>query len=210
MQKDLILEEYINKLSSNSPTPGGGSAAAVAGALSSALTSMVFNLTVGKKSYNELEIHEKKLIDKALETSNSYNKKLLEFMDKDSEAFSSFMETFKLPKETDEEKKHREKEIQKGYVLALQVPLDLAEHSLKLYDQIIIASKYGNKNVLSDAAVAAILLYATIESSIVNVKVNLVGLKDLDYKEKIETRCNHILELASDFKKNALDTINNV
>lgn len=210
MQKDLILEEYLNKLSSSSPTPGGGSAAAVAGALSSALTSMVFNLTIGKKSYNELEMDEKERIDKALETSNIYNKKLLEFMDKDSDAFSSFMDTFKLPKETDEEKRYRENEIQKGYVQALQVPLDLAEHSLKLYEEIIIASKYGNKNVLSDAAVAAILLNAAIESSIVNVKVNLVGLKDTDYKEKIEIRCNEIIELASGFKKNALDIINNV
>lgn len=208
MQKDLTIEGYIDELSSSSPTPGGGSAAAIMAALSSALTSMVFNLTVGKKSYNELDSNEKQVIDNALEISNMYNKRLLEFMDKDSEAFLNFMKTFKLPKETEEDKKFRENEIQKGYISALEVPLNLAEESLKLYEIIIIACKYGNKNVISDAGVASYLLFATIESSILNVKINLSGLKDEGYKLSIKNRCSEIIKIASENKIKAEEIIN--
>lgn len=200
MQKDISIEKYIEELSSSSPTPGGGSVSALAAALSSALTSMVFNLTVGKKSYNELSDSEKTLIDNALDTSNMYNKRLLEFMDKDSEAFLNFMKAFKLPKETEEDKRFRENEIQKGYISALQIPLDLAEESIKLYEVIMTACKYGNKSVISDAGVASYLIFAAIESSILNVKINLAGLKDKEYKLKIENRCSEILKIASNYK----------
>jgi formiminotetrahydrofolate cyclodeaminase len=210
LQKDIIIEKYISELSSSSPTPGGGSAAALAATLSSALTAMVFNLTVGKKDYNKLDILEKELIDNALENSKKCNKKLLEFMDKDSEAFLGFMNTFKLPNETEEDMIFRENEIQKGYISALQIPLDLAEECVKFYEFIILACKYGNKNVISDAGVASILLFASIESSILNVKINLAGLKDEDYKIKVENRCYELLKTASTNKIHIMEIVNSV
>lgn len=200
MQKNWAIEEYIEKLSSNSPTPGGGSAAAITSALSSALTAMVFNLTIGKKLYEGYDNDIKEKVNQALNVSEKYNKLLLDFMDKDEEAFLSLMNSFKLPKSNDEDKRIRQCEIDKGYRNALKVPLDLAQSSLKFYEFVLIASQYGNKNVISDAGVAAILLYSSIESSILNVNINLSGIKDEKYRKIIEDKCNEILKKALEYK----------
>ncbi len=208
MQKDIIIEKYIEELSSSSPVPGGGSAAALVSSLCSALTAMVFNLTVGKKGYDQLNSFEKDSVDKALENSKIFNEKLLQFMDKDSEAFLDFMKTFKLPKGNEEELKFREEEIQKGYKKALSIPLSLAEECVKFYESVLIACKYGNKNVISDAGVAAILLHAAIESSILNVKINLLGLKDEKNKLIVQNRCNELLNTALDYKLRLMEIVN--
>jgi len=208
LQKDIIIEKYIEELSSSSPVPGGGSAAALVSSLCSALTAMVFNLTVGKKGYDQLNSFEKDSVDKALENSKIFNEKLLQFMDKDSEAFLDFMKTFKLPKGNEEELKFREEEIQKGYKKALSIPLSLAEECVKFYESVLIACKYGNKNVISDAGVAAILLHAAIESSILNVKINLLGLKDEENKLIVQNRCNELLNTALDYKLRLMEIVN--
>lgn len=208
MQKDIIIEKYIEELSSSSPVPGGGSAAALVSSLCSALTAMVFNLTVGKKGYDELNSFEKDSVDKALENSKIFNEKLLQFMDKDSEAFLDFMKTFKLPKGNEEDLKFREEEIQKGYKKALSIPLSLAEECVKFYESVLIACKYGNKNVISDAGVATILLHAAIESCILNVKINLLGLKDEEDKLIVQNRCNELLNTALDYKLRLMEIVN--
>lgn len=200
MQKKWSIEEYIKKLSSNSPTPGGGSVAAITSALSSALTSMVFNLTVGKKVYESYDDKTKEEVNHALNISEKYNEVLLDFMDKDQEAFLSLVNSFKLPKDNDKNKKIRQFEIDKGYRNALKIPLELAQKSLEFYEFILIASKYGNKNLISDAGVAAILLYSSIESSILNVNVNASGIKDEKYRKIIEDKCNEILKKALEYK----------
>lgn len=208
MQRKLIIEDYINDLASNKPTPGGGSAAALVGALGSALTSMVFNLTIGKKDYEALNDDEKQNINTALKEAEKYNNMLLEFMDKDGEAFLSLIKAFKLPNTNEEEKKKRREAIDLGYENALQVPLTLAKESLKFYSNIIIACKYGNKNVLSDAGVASILLYACIESSILNVKINLAGIKDEEYKQQIHNTCVEIVAEALGRKNKVEEMMN--
>lgn len=207
MQKKIIIESYIDKLSSNSPTPGGGSAAALAGALSSALTAMVFNLTIGKKVYENYTEEIKSEINDALYACEKYNELLLEFMDKDEDAFLSLMKSFKLSKTTEEEKKIRNNEIAKGYKNALEVPLALATKGVDLYKYIDIAARYGNANVISDAGVGAILLYSSIESSILNVKINLSGIMDEEYKNYIEMKCSDILKDASEHKSNILQIV---
>ncbi|KYH30137.1 MULTISPECIES: cyclodeaminase/cyclohydrolase family protein [Clostridium] len=207
MEKNISIEGYINDLSSSKPTPGGGSAAALSAGLSSALTSMVFNLTIGKKAYENYNDEIKGKITYALRACEEYNKILLQFMKKDEEAFGSFMEVFKLPKHTEEEKLIRNEEIQKGYKRALEVPLNLAKSCIELYKYIHIASEYGNTNVVSDAGVGAILLYAAIESSILNVNVNLAGIKDENYKEQIIKECEKIKKEASDYRSKILDIV---
>lgn len=208
MQKNLTIENYIGDLSSNKSVPGGGSAAALVGALATSLTSMVFNLTVGKKAYEELEQVNKEIVDKTLEEALKYNDILLEFMDKDGEAFLSLMNAFKLPNFIEEEKSIRKAAIDKGYENALNTPLKLAEESLKFYPNIITACKYGNKNVISDAGVASYLLYASVESSILNVKINLNGVKEEKVKGEINNRCAEILSKALEYKNTAEKMVN--
>lgn len=191
-----MIKDYIEKLSSKEPIPGGGSAAALAGTLSSALIAMVFNLTIGKKVYEEYNEEEKALINTTLKNIEECNIELMDFMDKDGEAFLSLMAAFRLPKESQEDKIKRDDKIQLGYENALKVPLNLAKKYIELYEYVLVASKYGNKNVISDAGVAAILLQGAVESAVLNVKVNLSGIRDEDYKKNIESECRKITEEA--------------
>jgi len=188
------VSQFIDELGSNSPVPGGGSVSALGAALASALGSMVLNLTVGKKVYNEYGDEEKTVVKNNLELCLKNQEKFLELMNKDKEAFLFLMSTFKLPKESSEDKKIRNEKIQEGYQGALEVPLIVAEESYKIYEHIDIAAKLGNKNVISDAGVSVLMLQASIESAILNVKINLSSVKDETYKEKIEMRCEELIK----------------
>lgn len=207
MQKNLVLEEYINKLSSKEPTPGGGSAAALVSALSSSLTAMMLNLTVGKKRYEGYSDKLKKEIDDTLKDTLEFNEKFLAFMDEDEKSFLTLMDAFKLPKDTEQEKEIRKKEIDNGYEIALNTPLNLAREALCYYENIFTAVKYGNPNLISDAGVASILLYSAIESSILNVKINLSGIEDEFKKEDIVNECNKILESALNYKIEIMEIV---
>lgn len=188
------VRHFIDELGSNSPVPGGGSVSALGAALASALGSMVFNLTVGKKAYNEYGDEEKTIVKNNLELCLKNQDNFLELMNKDKEAFLFLMSTFKLPKESIDEKDIRNEKIQEGYQRALEVPLIVAEESYKIYDCIDIAAKLGNKNVISDAGVSVLMLQASIESAILNVKINLSSVKDEIYKEKIKMRCEGLIK----------------
>ncbi|QGU95001.1 methenyltetrahydrofolate cyclohydrolase [Clostridium bovifaecis] len=207
MEKKVSIESYICDLSSSKPTPGGGSAAALTGALSSALTAMVFNLTIGKKVYESYNEEIKNKIDDALKACEEYNQLMVEFMKRDEEAFLSLMKAFKLSKSTEEEKILRNKELTKGYENALEVPFTLAKSGLELYKYVYIAAQYGNASVISDAGVGAILLYSTIESSILNVNINLSGIKDEKYKENILNKCDEMIKEALDYKSKILELV---
>ena len=194
MLDQKTVREFINELGSNSPAPGGGSVAALGASLASALGAMVFNLTVGKKAYNEYSHEDKMLVDKSLEQCLLLKNKFLNLMNKDTEVFLVLMSAFKLPKETDEEKKVRSIKIQEGYQEALEIPLAVAEEAYKIYDCVKIAAKLGNKNAISDAGVSALMLQASIESAILNVKINLSSIKDETYKEEIKARCEELIK----------------
>jgi methenyltetrahydrofolate cyclohydrolase len=179
------VKEFVEELSSNSPAPGGGSVAALAASLASALGNMVFNLTVGRKAYNNLTEEEKGLVDSNLKITEGLKDEFLDLMNKDVEAFNSVMDAFKLPKETEEEKTFRSEKIQEGYKSAIVVPLEVARTTYKLYDSILAAVKYGNKNALSDGGVAALMAQSAIEGAILNVKINLSAIKDEEYKNEM-------------------------
>jgi formiminotetrahydrofolate cyclodeaminase len=197
MLQELTVKDFIEELGSNSPAPGGGSAAALAASLGSALGSMVFNLTIGKKSYNEYDEEIKENILKALEVTDSNKTGFLQLMEKDASEFLNLMATFKLPKSTEEEKNFRSGRINEGYVKALEVPLEVAEKAFELYKYIEIAAAYGNKNAVSDAGVAALLLQTAIESAVLNVKINLSSIQDETYKAQISRKCKTFIEEGS-------------
>ncbi len=194
MLDQKTVRQFITELGSNSPAPGGGSVAALGASLASALGSMVFNLTVGKKAYNEYSDEEKTIVNKNLELCLKNQDKFLELMNKDTELFLRLMIAFKLPKESIDEKKVRSIKIQEGYKGALQIPLKVAEEAYKIYEYVKIAAKLGNKNVISDAGVSALMLQASIESAILNVKINLSSIKDDTYKGEIISRCEELVK----------------
>lgn len=208
MLQNLNVKEFIDELSSNSPAPGGGSAAALSAALASALGSMVFNLTINKKAYNEYEEDIKNNILKALENTNSNKNEFLNLMDKDAEEFLELMSAFKLPKNSEEEKNIREIKIQEGYQKALEIPYKVANKAFELYEYIEIAAKYGNKNAISDAGVAALLVQTAVESAVLNVKINLSSIKNEEYKMEIEKQCKLIVEEGMIKKNSIIDIVN--
>lgn len=192
MLETKTVREYVDQLGSSEPTPGGGSVAGLCAALGSALNCMVFSLTVDKKIYKELPEAEKNLVDEHYSKSMKLKDEFMELMNKDAETFGRFIEIFKLPKNTEEEKKIRNEKLEEGFKEALQIPLKTLEKSEALYEYILTAAKYGSKGVISDAAVAVIMLHAALESSIINIKINLKGIKDQEFKNLILEKCSKI------------------
>ena len=186
---------FISELASNSPAPGGGSVAALAGALGAALTSMVCNLTVGKEKYTDVEDEVKK----ALRKSENTRKKLTRLIDEDTEAFNDVMKAFKMPKETEKQKEARSKAIQEGYKTAAKVPLETAKVCGDIFDLAKVIAEKGNQNSITDAAVSALMAKAGVKSAILNVKINLGSIKDEVFVNKISSDL-HKLERNADKK----------
>jgi glutamate formiminotransferase/formiminotetrahydrofolate cyclodeaminase len=182
------LKEFLTELASNSPAPGGGSVAALTGALGSALSSMVCNLTIGKEKYNEVQDEIKFVLEK----SEKLRKKLTKLIDKDTEAFNDVIAAFKMPKETEKEIKKRNLAIQRGFKTAAMVPLETAKIGIKILDISMIIAKKGNINSITDAAISAITGKACVQSAILNVKINLSSIKDEIFMDKISSEINNL------------------
>ena len=191
--KDYKIEDFLNELSSDAPSPGGGSTAALVLALSAGLNSMVYSLTIGKKVYEDLKDDEKEKMLILQEEAKKIIIEAQEFMEKDREDFLALMNSYKLPKNNDEEIKLRKDKIKDFTIKAMETPLQLAEKCIKFYDNIDFAIRYGNKNLISDAGVALSLLHSAIESAIINVKVNLNFLREEEFVSNIEEKCTDIL-----------------
>jgi len=187
MLSDKKVSNFLDELASNSPTPGGGSVAALAGALGAALISMVGNLTVGKKKYEDVEEDIKKIIS----SSEKLRYELSQLIEEDVKVFNNFMSTYKMPpKETEDEKKVRAEKIQEALIEAAKVPLRVAYKCLDIMILSEEIAEKGNINVISDAGVAVLMAEAALKSAILNVKINLRMIKD----EKIRTELSSSIE----------------
>lgn len=201
--KDYKVEDFLYELSSEAPSPGGGSTAALVLGLSASLNSMVYSLTIGKNAYEGLKDEEKEKMLTLQKEAKTLILLAQEFMEKDREDFLGLMDTYKLPKSSDEEIKFRKDKIREFTIKAMDTPMKLAEECIRFYDNIEFAVRYGNKNLVSDAGVAASLLHSAIESAIINVKVNLNFLREEEFLDKIEEKCSRIIN-DSYFKKSNL------
>lgn len=163
------LKDFLSETASSSPAPGGGSASALAGALGTALSEMVINLTVGKKKYADVSAELADLLPRLAEA----RRRLQEAVDRDTRAFNLVMAAYGLPKETEDEKKARQTAIREAILKATEVPLDVMETCLKALEMALIVAQKGNKNSVSDAGASGLLLEAAIEGAALNVKINL-------------------------------------
>lgn len=181
MLADMSVVDFLEETASNSPVPGGGSIAALSAAFSSALTQMVANLTLGKKGYEDVQEEAESVVKEAQRMKSFF----VEYIDKDSDAFNEVMNAFKLPKDTDEKVEHRKKAIQEATKLAALVPLEVARESYKIMDIAKFAVEKGNKNAVTDGAVATMLARTAVLSALYNVKINLSSIKDKEFVEKV-------------------------
>ncbi|OOM74338.1 methenyltetrahydrofolate cyclohydrolase [Clostridium puniceum] len=205
---DESINQFLDELGSDLSAPGGGSVAGLIGALSGALNSMVYSLTVGKKSYLSLIDNEKKLINKFQKESKEFTSRSLELMEEDRENFLKLMDCYKLPKNTEEDKQKRALAIKENTIKSMEAPLILARESLGFYKNLNVMAKYGNKMLLSDLAISAILLHSAIESSIINVKVNLNGLRDEEFFYRIDKELKDIIVKSIKEKNSIIEAVN--
>ena len=182
------IKGFLSETASSSPAPGGGSVAALSGALGTALSSMVCNLTIRKEKYKDVE----KEIKKVLVKSEKLRKELTILIDEDTEAFNDVIKAFKMPKENDEQKKKRSNAIQEGYKAAAQVPLKTAQTCTKILDIAKVLAEKGNQNSITDAAVSALMAKAGVESAILNVRINLGSIKDEVFVKKISNELSDL------------------
>lgn len=206
--KKMTLEEFTNELASNSPAPGGGSVAALSSSIGASLASMVFSLTVGKKLYNEYDDEKKKLIDDGLVSAGKLKEVFLNLMDEDTTAFNGLMAAFKLPKDTDEEKQIRSQKIQEGYKEATEIPLKTARESAKIFDLLEIAANIGNPNAVSDAGVGTMIALTGLEGAVMNVRINLSSIKDMEFVERVSKECDELVGAARAKKEKIIGIVN--
>lgn len=171
---DLNIKEFVAETASNSPVPGGGSVAALAGSLGVALATMVANLTVGKEKYAAVEAEMQDVIKKG----DDIRVKLVDLIDRDATSFDGVMKAFKLPKETDEDKAARSAKIQSEYKYAASVPMETAELAMAIMDLAEVVVEKGNPNAVTDGAVAAMMSRTAVLSALLNVKINIGSIKD--------------------------------
>jgi len=174
MDLQKSLQNYLDDLSSNAPTPGGGNVAALCGILASSLGQMVCNLTIGKKRYLDFEEEAKDLAGKLQELQDHF----LTLAKKDNDAFDSVMAAFKLPKETEAQKSFRKNEIEKATMEAAIVPAEVIIKCNQLLPYLDTISQKGNQNSLSDAGVAISLTATSAEGAYLNVAINCSGLSN--------------------------------
>lgn len=182
MFQDLSLKEFSDQLASGAPTPGGGSAAAVAAVMAASLVQMVANLTKGKKGYEDFEA----LMEETICKMSEKRQKLLQQINKDAKAFEEVMTALQMPKQTAEEKTSRKTALQKALVNATEVPLDTSRKAMQLALSALDMAKWGNKNAVSDAFSALELSRASFFMSLENVEINLGMIKDTVYTEQVK------------------------
>ncbi len=168
------VEEFCRVLGSNAPAPGGGSVAALSGALGAELVAMVCRLSRGKE---DLLAHQEVLAT-VLDRAEALAVSLLDRVDRDTEAFNGVMAAFKMPKGTDEEKMARSAAIQAGYQEAVHSPLGIAKECLEVLRLAESCLGKFNLNALSDLGVAAMEAKAGLEGAVMNVRINLPSIKD--------------------------------
>ena len=178
--KDKSIEVFLEELASKQATPGGGSAAAVMGAQSAALTSMVCNLTIGKPKYIEVEEDMQAL----LKQSEALRLLLTDMIKADVDVFDKLMACYGLAKSSDEEKAARSLQIQAVLKEATIVPLECAKACAEAISLSRIAAEKGNLGVISDAGVAAMAGYGALKSAALNVYINTGTIKDRDFAEE--------------------------
>lgn len=181
MLKDLSITEFLQQTASAEPLPGGGCTAALNAALAAGLTEMVANLTIGRKEFQTVEDDMKKIVQAAA----NLRQKLENDIDNDAQAYQAVLAAFKLPKQTDDEKKQRSDAIQLAFKSAAKVPMSVARDALIIMDLASRAIARGNPNAVTDVAVAVLAARTAALAAAYNVKINLGAVKDSDFVEEL-------------------------
>jgi glutamate formiminotransferase/formiminotetrahydrofolate cyclodeaminase len=200
---ELKVNDFIDEVSRESPAPGGGSIAALAGALGAALASMVANLSIGKRGKATAGNELKSAAVRAQEIKDA----LIDAIDEDTQAFNTYMEARRLPAKTDKEKRAKNKALQEGLRAAIAVPLATAQKSAEAIDLAELVVEKGNINSVTDAAVGAHIAYTGVKGGIYNVLINLKEIEDKEYILEMKHVCTGIDDSAQKKLKKVLKKV---
>lgn len=190
MLTEKPVTTFLDELASSAPAPGGGSVAALSGALGAALVSMVCNLTVGKKKYADVQEDIKAL----LAQSEALRKELVELLEADVQVYTEVSRAMKMPRATDEEKAARTVTMQKALKAATDVPMQVAEACVEVMELCQPAAEKGNVNAVSDAGVAVLMAEAGLRSAALNILINLAWIKDEAFVAENRAKLDALLE----------------
>ena len=203
MTANSSLVTFLDDLASERPTPGGGGAAAVSGAIGAALVSMVANLTIGKKNYEAVR-EDLEAVNAKAEVLRA---ELIRAIDEDVVAFNSVMGAYGLPRATDEEKAKRAASIQAALKDATLAPLRAVKACFDVIRLSAAVAEKGDLNVISDAGVAVLSANAGLRSAALNVFINAKAIKDRDFAEKQIAEVNALLAQAAEMTESVYQTV---
>jgi formiminotetrahydrofolate cyclodeaminase len=200
MYAENPLRFFLDKLCSDSPEPGGGSASALTGAIAASLSGMLAALTVNKKGYEDVWPE----MEEIFKNASQLKEDMLELLQRDTEAFKDAAKAFKLPKDSEEEKLKRSDAIEAGLVKASEVPLAIMEKSLDVARLAQSVLKKGNEMAITDGAISALFAEAAAIGGMINVRINFSWMKNKEYIEKTERKLDIILVEIKRIKEEAV------
>lgn len=207
MLLEMKINEFLDSVAGKSPTPAGGSSAALAGSLGACLTAMAGNLTIGRKSYSKLEEDLQEELEKSFRTAVMKIEVLNKLIQKDTDVYNELMEATKMPKATKKEESARRLAVEAATKKATEVPLAVATECLEILKLQRVFAEYGNPNIVADVGVGAILAYSGLESSLLNAAVNLRGISDRDYTRTLLKESLRIKEEGLRLKEHTLSVV---
>jgi len=197
---DMSLRDVLKVSASKEPVPGGGSVSAIAASFAVAMAAMVSNLTIGKKKYKDVEEKVTSIRDRALGLMT----RLEELVDLDMAHFKRFMEIYRMPKETQEEKERRDHLLEEALQAATGTPLEIARTCLEILHMVLELAPIGNAMAISDAGVSAYLAEASLRAALLSADINLPQIKDGEYVQRITKEKDGLVQQAQDLKERAL------
>lgn len=192
----LTINDFLKVAASSAHVPGGGNVSAVVAALGASMGAMVASLTEGKKGYEEHQEANAAILKAFMDGIES----LKDLTRGDVEAFDAYMKTFKLPKDTDEQKAARSAAIQDGVKKATLAPMKICRQCLELMREAAKLAPFGNTGAISDCGVAAIVLEAAIRAAMLSVDINLPSIKDQAFADDIVSERGRIFAEAEEIK----------
>jgi len=203
MFTEKSVDEFLDALASKEPAPGGGSGAALGGALAAALVSMVCNLTIGKKGYEDVQEPMADLLRK----SEAIRNELPQLLEADTQVYGKVMAAYRQPRKTPEQKRARNIAMQGALKEATEVPLSIAERCAQVVELSLPAAEMGNQWAVSDAGVGVLLADASMRAALLNVYINLSSIKDKDYVQQTLAHVETITGGKDEFRERVLKIV---
>jgi methenyltetrahydrofolate cyclohydrolase len=193
MIKQSSIENFLDELASRNATPGGGSAAALMGAMGAGLLSMVCNLTIGKAKYRDVEDE----LSAVLARTEQLRRELTQMIEEDVESFSAVMRAYAMPRQTQAESALRTQAIQNALRQAVQVPLRCCHVCQEIIELSAVVAQKGNSSLVSDAGVAALAAHAALRGGALNVMINVKAVSDRQFVANQVAELDELLSRAS-------------